>query len=71
MFYCFRIRWISSDQDSLFNKTTSSLLGVFVERERERERLQQIRTVSDLDVALDKLAILRAFSFALLSACQD
>ena len=31
MFYCFRIRWISSDQDSLFNKTTSSLLGVFVE----------------------------------------
>ena len=37
----------------------------------ERERLQQIRTVSDLDVALDKLAILRAFSFALLSACQD
>lgn len=27
--------------------------------------------MSDLDVALDKLAILRAFSFALLSACQD
>lgn len=37
MFYCFRIPWISSDQDSLFNKTTSSLLGVFVERERGRD----------------------------------